>query len=533
MRRQLITALAVVLLGMASAAAQDAQTKAPSGRAAPIPAADAGHDKSQPAPLRQLPPDQSKAFELSLPGRTLTFTATAGSIPFRAGDGRLLAELGYVAYILDGTDPVRRPVTFAFNGGPGSASAWVHIGGFGPWRLPLEGAGLAPSANPVLLPNAETWLDFTDLVFLDPASTGFSRLARMTTEGGGRGASNNRDGGGPGFFHSVEGDAAATAEMIERWLRRHGRLASPKFITGESYGGIRAPKTAALLNTQIGVGVNGLILISPVLDFGLFRVPRHHPTMFVNALPTIAAAAREAAGKGVADRRELAEVEAYARGEYLLDLMRGPRDQAAVDRMVKRVAVYAGLSEAVVRSYGARIDEGIYLREANRPSGQTASGYDATVRGDEADPTAPFPTWSDPFTSALAAPMRSAMLQLYERIGIKTELDYHLSSREAFSNWFWGSGNSRPESFTQLRAALALDPRLQVLVTHGFTDLRTPYFASALVLDQLPTFANGRVALQVYPGGHMHYSRQASRIALRQDVKALIERALAADPSRP
>ena len=486
-------------------------------------------------PVRQLPADSTTAHSVDLPGRTLKFSVTAGSIPLLADDGRVLAEIGYVSYHLDGADPLKRPVTFAFNGGPGSASSWVHIGGFGPWRIPIDGVAVSPSAPPVLLPNAETWLDFTDLVFIDPAGTGYSRIARPSTEagaaaggnaGGNAGGGGNRAQGGNAFFYSVNGDVDSVSETIAKWLRKHNRLASPKMLVGESYGGIRAPKVTHLLQTQYGVGMNALLLVSPVMDFGQFRGPRHRMPMFVNTLPTIAAAAQEAKGKPFKSRDELADVEAYARGEYVQDFMRGPRDAAALDRMIKRVAGYSGLTEATVRQYGAKFDEFIYIREANRASGRQASGYDTSVTGDDADPTAYFPRWDDPFSGALTAPVKSAMLDLYVKLGWKTEMAYNLASGDAFRGWQWGNSTDGVESFTQLRAAMALDPQLRLLVTHGATDLRTPYFASVLLLEQLPAFVNntpGRVKLQLYPGGHMHYSREGSRKALRDDAKALIE----------
>ncbi len=293
-------ALALVLAPVLQATAQDAAVKnAPATKQA-----DTANRATPSAPARQLPADVSTQHTLELPGRTLKFKATAGSIPLLSDDGKLLAEMGYVSYQLDGADPLKRPVAFAFNGGPGSASAWVHIGGFGPWRLPLDGAALSPSAPPVLLPNAETWLDFTDLVFIDPIGTGYSRLAKVpeaapgsatppAPSGGGDG---NRNQGGTRYFYSVNGDAESVADMMAKWLTKHARTLSPKIIVGESYGGIRAPKTAHILQSSKGVGVSAIMLVSPVMDYGTFRGPRHRTHTFINKLPTIAAAAREAKG---------------------------------------------------------------------------------------------------------------------------------------------------------------------------------------------------------------------------------------------
>jgi carboxypeptidase C (cathepsin A) len=521
--------LVLQLAGVAGVLAQGVQ-HAPSQSGKP-----AGREaqSSKPAnpnrPKRQLPPDHTSRQTLDLPGRQLAFKATVGSIPLRTEDGRITAEIGYVSYQLLGADPAKRPVTFAFNGGPGSASAWVHAVGFGPWRLSTEPGAIAPSAPAVLAPNPETWLDFTDLVFIDPAGTGFSRLARpSSTARSGSSPATNRTAtpkGGQSTarnYYSVDGDADSIAEMIALWLRRHHRNQSPKVLVGESYGGIRAPKVVHRLQTRYGAGMSAMVLISPVLDFATFRGPRHRVEPFVHWLPSIAAAAREAKGHPFKSREELAEVEAYARGEFLSDLMRGPRDTQALDRLVTRVAAISGLSEPVVRQYGGRLNEFIYIREANRSKQRRASGYDVTITGDDADPTAYFPRWDDPFAAALTAPLKGAMMDLYVRLGWKTELAYHLSAR---LKWNWGNKSNGVESMTQLKSALALDPKLRLLITHGATDLRTPYFASALLLEQLPGYAekpNGRVSLKLYPGGHMHYSRAGSRKALRADVEALI-----------
>jgi carboxypeptidase C (cathepsin A) len=546
-----IAATGLIVLHGASASAQDAQpSNQPSAQAPSIQPGQlrqgsgqarsdqAGIAAATPAPpRRQLPADSTTRHTIDLPDRKLSFRATAGSIPLLAEDGRLTAEIGYVSYQLDGADPAKRPVTFAFNGGPGSSSAWVHVVGFGPWRLSTEAKNLSPSAPAVLSPNPETWLDFTDLVFIDPAGTGFSRLARSPPAEGNAAASQSNPAPPdsvpttPGArtapparnYYSVDGDADSVAEMIALWLRRNQRNVSPKILVGESYGGIRGPKVVHRLQTQYGAGMSAVVLVSPVMDFALFRGPRHRTAAFVNWLPTVAAAAREAKGQTFKTRDELTEVEAYARGEYFADLTRGPRDAAALDRVVKKVAAYAALPEPVVRQYGGRLDEFIYIREANRAAQLQASGYDASITGDDADPTSYIPRWDDPFAAALTAPIKGAMADLYASLGWKTDMAYHLS---ASLSWQWGNANNGIESMTQLQSAMALDPKLRVLVTHGATDLRTPYFGSVMLLEQLPGYADkpkDRVQLKLYPGGHMHYSREGSRKALRDDAKALVD----------
>ena len=479
-----------------------------------------------PAPsTARLPADSRTSHTLNLPGRTLRFTATVGALPITNGSGRVLAEIAYVAYTLDNGDTRTRPVTFAFNGGPGSASTWLHLGGLGPWRLPLTPEMARPSAVPALLPNAETWLDFTDLVFIDPVGTGYSAIVpdpqSSGAPAGARGGAGSRDEGGPRWFYSVGGDVESLSDFMQSWLKRSDRLAAPKMIAGESYGGFRAPRIAHFLQRQRGVGINAMVLISPVLDFESRRAG-HTPLYYVKLLPSIGAAALERKGQPVS-RPALSAVESYARGELLLDLMRGPRDATAVDNVVRRIADISGLPLEAVRRHGGRLSGAAYMREAYGSERRVASLYDVSMTGFDPYPTTPGSRFDDPFTTGLAAPMTSAMIELYAKLGWRVDRSYSMLSSETNRAWIWGNSPSAPEAISSMKEALSLDPRLRVLVTHGFTDLVTPYFASALQLDQIPDYGEaGRVSLIVYPGGHMHYSRDASRVALRQDAEKLL-----------
>jgi carboxypeptidase C (cathepsin A) len=486
----------------------------------------------------RLPPPSRTEHTLALDGRTLRFTATAGAIPITNSAGRTLAEIAYVAYTLDNADPRRRPVTFAFNGGPGSASAWLHIGALGPWRLPLASASASPSAPPALVPNAETWLDFTDLVFIDPVGTGYSQLLGEAGDAQAAGGSKrgsrpqpaepaNREEGGPRYFWSVNGDVESLADFIQEWLKRADRMTSPKMLVGESYGGFRAPKIVHLLQRQRGVAINALVLVSPVLDFEGRRGARHSPATYANLLPSLAAATLERQGK-VPTRELLSEVEAYARTDYLVDLLRGPRNRAAVDRIVARVAGFTSLPEDVVRRHGGRLGSLAYIREVNRPDQKVASFYDASVTGFDPDPGSGNSRFDDPFTAALATPLTNAMGDLFTtRLQWRTERTYHLHGRRANRAWIWGNSPSPPEAVSALKEVLSLDTRFQVLVTHGFTDLVTPYATSEIILDQLPAYGDlARASSLVYPGGHMFYSRDASRAAFRRDAEQLLSKTL-------
>ncbi len=495
---------------------------------------------------RMLPGDSDTTHTLELPGRSLKFNATAGTIPFRNAEGRLLGEFAYIAYTMPNTETSKRPVTFAFNGGPGSSSAWLHLGALGPWRLPLDAASPSASASPALIANAETWLDFTDLVFIDPIGTGYSRLAQTsqqqqdaagqspTTQSQNRAQSPARDGGtresgGQRFFWSVNGDVESVAEFIQLWLKKTNRFASPKMIVGESYGGIRAPKVTSALQTRLGVGINAMVLVSPVLDYGDRGSWRgSSPTGLSSVLPSLAASAIEAKDSNVVLQRSvLADAEGYARGDYLADLRRGPDDSAALDRMAKRLASLLNLPEPLVRQYGGRVDSFIYRREANRTTGKVASIYDSSVKAFDPEPTSYFPANNnDPFIAAHAAPMTGAMVDLYAtRLKYSVDQPYKMANAAVLGAWVYPNQPYALNSTTELRAALALDPKLKVLVTHGFNDTITPYFASDTVLAQIPAYGGdkSRLGLIVYPGGHMFYSRDASRKAFRDDARKLLE----------
>jgi carboxypeptidase C (cathepsin A) len=314
----------------------------------------------------------------------------------------------------------------------------------------------------------------------------------------------------------------ALTVVVRRWLAANDRLLSPKFIVGESYGGFRGPRLAKALATEQGVGVSGLVLVSPALDFAMLG-DSNEPFPSAILLPSFAAAARER--NGAVTREQLADVERYASGDYLLDFLRGPRDAAATARMVDRVSALTGLDPALVRRLGGRVDKETFLREFDRAHGKVGADYDATILAYDPSPAANRSRWLDPVLDAAMAPMASAMVDLYAReLGWRTDIHYEPLNARVNRAWDWGDELHAPESMRPLREMLALDPNFRVLVTHGLTDLQIPYFGAKLLLDQVPDYgAPGRLTLKVYPGGHMHYMRDDTRKALREDARALIE----------
>ncbi len=459
-------------------------------------------------PTQPLPPESITQHRIVVDGRPLEFRARAGAVPLvDAAKGTPQAEVAFVSFELAGADPARRPIVFAFNGGPGAGSAWLALGGLGPWRIRMDGDALSPSAPPAPIENQESWLPFADLVFVDPPGAGYSRISSADQEV-------------RKSFHSVDGDIDALAVVVRKWLATHDRLASPKFIAGESYGGFRAPRLAQRLAEHENIGVRGLLLISPALDIGY--IEGRSPLALAARLPSFAAVAR-----GGVDRSGLADVEAYAASEFIVDLVKGPADAAALARLTQRVSDYTGLEPALVRQANGRIDVGAFVRARGRDRKSVLSSYDGMIAGLDPDPSRPIGDYPDAMLDTLRAPLATAMSSLVTGplAWPVRELRYEILNDAVAGRWDWGRGGRREaESAGALRRILALDPRLRILVVHGSTDLATPYFATKLMLDQLPVAgAAERIRFVVTPGGHMLYAHDKSRATLRDEARKTIE----------
>ena len=504
-------AFLVPLLAIANARADDAAPETPAAAAPGAQKGGGGRAASAPASTataeqHKLPPDSVTKQALELPGRKLAFTATAGSIRLFDDKGEPQADIAITAYQLDGADRASRPVTFIFNGGPGASSAWLQLGNNGPWRLSIDADAVTPSTAPELRPNADTWLDFTDLVFIDPVGTGYSRFVASGEEVRKR-------------FFSVDGDVASLAVTIRRWLEKNDRLLSPKYVAGESYGGIRGPKLVRNLQIQQGIGISGLILLSPVFDFREFS--GSSMLQYVWSLPSYAAVARERQRKNVS-RADLKDVETYARTEFLVDLLKGQADADATSRLADKVAALTGIDQAVSRRLAGRFDIAEFRREFDRGDGKVTGRYDGSVLGTDPYPDSSFFHFGDQSGDALQAPLTSAAVDLITRkLNWRPDGSYELLNPAVERAWDFGRGMQPLESLTELRQVLALDPKLKVLVGHGLFDLATPYFGSQVLLDQLPPFA-ARIKLVVYPGGHMFYSRDDARQGFRSEAQAMM-----------
>jgi len=460
-------------------------------------------DEAKPAPFSE---DKTVKQAALIGGSKIGYDATVGHIPVRDDKGKTIAEVVYTAYVVPGGSP-DRPVTFAFNGGPGASSVYLNLGAIGPKRVQFGDEGDAPSDSPMLKDNANSWLDFTDLVFIDPVGTGFSRSLQEADKT-------------KKSFFTTETDIKYLSRIVYDWLVKNGRLRSPKYVIGESYGGYRAPRIALELQTQLGVGVNGIVMVSPYLDpAAVGDGTALSPLPWMINLPSMAAAKLEREGRLSA--QTMAPVEAYTRGQFATDFFAGRSDPAATGRMVDTVTQLTGLDRNLVARLGGRVDIGTFLRESHRDQGKIGSVYDSNVTAWDPFPGAAQQQSGDPILNALIAPTTSAMVDFITRtVGWKIDARYNALSYEV--NAAWDNGQAKDSPVTDLRKAIANDPRMKVMIVHGYNDLSCPFFGSQLIIDQMPSFGTpSRIRLDVYPGGHMFYSRNGSGAAFRADAKAL------------
>jgi carboxypeptidase C (cathepsin A) len=437
-------------------------------------------------------------------GKTINYTATVGSLPVRDETGKKIAEVVFTAYTLDGPRDPNRPVTFAFNGGPGASSVYLNLGAIGPKRIQFGAKGDSASAPVRLDDNPSTWLDFTDLVFIDPVGTGFSHSLVNEAETKKR-------------FWATKPDIEYLSRITYDWLLKNGRLGSPKYVVGESYGGFRGPRITHYLQTQLGVGINGVVLVSPLLDGAARQDGDVSPLPWMINLASISAANLDRQNK--LTPQAMADIEAYIRGDYMQTLVKGRTDPAAFDAMVKHVSDLTGLDPTFVRRLGGRLETQAYLREVFRDRGELGSRYDSNVTAYDPFPWAPEQETNDPILDSIVAPTTSAMVDFMTRIvGWKVDGRYEALSSTVGRGWDRGHAQDQ-ESVTDLRQAVALDPKLRMLIAHGYDDLSCPYFASVLIVDQTPVMGDPtRLRVKAYPGGHMFYSRPDSGAALRHDV---------------
>jgi carboxypeptidase C (cathepsin A) len=447
-------------------------------------------------------------------GETIAYTARAGTIVLKDEDGSARASFFFVSYTKDGVDPTTRPITFTFNGGPGSSSVWLHMGAFGPKRLAYkDDAGQAAQPPYKLVDNEGTILDVTDLVFIDPVTTGYSRAIPFADAK---------------KFHGYDADINSVGEFIRLWTTRYSRWSSPKFLAGESYGTTRAAGLAGWLHEQ-GYYLNGVILISSILNFGTARFDSGNDLPYALFLPTYTATAwyhKRLAPELQADlRKTLDEAQAFAAGEYNAALMQGDALPEAQRRSIAaKVARLTGLSQDYVERSNLRINISRFDKELMRDRRRTVGRLDSRFTGIDVDAAGDRPEF-DPSHAAIMGGY-TAVFNDYVRRVLKYETDapYEILTGKV-QPWSYERVNNRYLDVAEtLRGAMTRNPFLRVFVGNGYYDLATPFAATNYTFGrmQLDPELRNNVVMTYYEGGHMMYVDRKAHHALREDLVRFI-----------
>jgi len=462
---------------------------------------------------------------MKLAGEEVSYAADADWLILRKNE-KPVAEMFHVYYAL-ADDAGPRPLTIVFNGGPGAASAYLHVGALGPKRVRFNVNGTAPAPPVELVDNTETWLEFTDLVFVDPVGTGFSRAIADDDEKDKKNATESAK-----DFWKVDRDIHALGEFISKFLSAKHRWDSPIFIAGESYGGFRAAKLARVAQETYGVGINGAILISPALEFALLDNSDYDLLPWIDVLPSMAAAAAHH-GKAPAFATESAiDVIMSAAEEFATSV--APRMLLAGDslpehdrrRIAQEFADRIGIDPDIIARSGGRVGTERFARELLREQGLVCGLYDATVTTSDPYPDRDSFGGPDPTLRSIERVFAAGInTHLRRGLGLVSERDYHLLSMEVNQGWQVDTERHALESqigaTDDLRYGMSLNPHMKVRITHGVYDLVTPYFSSNRIarLMRLSDSAKSNLSLKHYPGGHMFYAWEASRAEFSRDIR--------------
>ncbi len=471
-------------------------------------------------PARSAPTEPAiRTAQITLGGRTVKYRATAAFLPLLTEKGETTAHVFHVAYVETGTDAKKRPVTFVFNGGPGAASVWLHLGGLGPRRVKMSEEGWALKPPGRVIDNAESWLSFTDLVFIDPVGTGYSRPAKGHKQK---------------EFSGIREDAQSVGEFIRRWTVENGRWESPKFLCGESYGTTRAAALSGELQGKYGLYLNGIVLVSSVLNFQTIRFGRGNDLPYVLFLPAYTATAwyhgalaAELQGRPLTD--VLREAEAFALNTYLPALAKGdalPKDENIAVR--KLLSKWTGLSEEFVARSNLRLPLPRFAKELLRKQRRTVGRLDSRYKGIDRDNAGGRYEY-DAAMSAISGPFSQAIKHYLRReLGFKSTWTYETLSGRVRPWSYKGYEGRYVNVAGTLRDAMTKNPHLRVLIASGYFDLATPYFATDYTVRHLglDPALRGHLKVAYYEAGHMMYVRQKSRRKLQQDAAAFYRDAL-------
>lgn len=464
--------------------------------------------------LREEKTSQTK-HSVKIDGKEIKYTATAGTLLLKQEDGTPKASVFYIAYTKDDvSDTSQRPVTFTFNGGPGSASVWLHLGAIGPRRVQMGDAGALLPPPYKLVDNESSLLDVSDLVFIDPVSTGYSRAV---------------PGEAPRQFHGVQEDVESVADFIRLYTTRNKRWSSPKFLAGESYGTTRAAGLSGYLQQRYGMYLNGIVLISSILNFETVEFDRGNDLPYILYLPTYTAIAwyhKKLAGDLQGDlQKAIEESRKFAVGDYADALMTGDALPAARrTEITQKLSRLTGISTEYIDRSDLRIEIQRFTKELLRNERRTIGRIDARFTGIDADAAGETPDF-DPSIAAIIGPY-SGMLNDYVRNELKfdSDLPYEVLTSNVHP-WNYSPYENRYVNVAEtLRSAMTRNPFLRVFVAKGYYDLATPFFAADYTFDHLgldPTL-RGHLSGAYYEAGHMMYVHPPSLVKLKQDMAKFI-----------
>jgi carboxypeptidase C (cathepsin A) len=465
-------------------------------------------DKEEHFDVSEVPPVITH-HQAALNGKSLSYTATTGRLPIKRADGKIEAEMFFVAYTLDGQDVTKRPLTFAFNGGPGSASVWLHMGAIGPKSVVLQPNGFMPAAPYRLEDNPDTLLDRSDIVFVDAMSTGYSRAAtaELTQK-----------------FLGVKGDIQAFGEFIRLYLSRYERWSSPLFLLGESYGTTRAAGIAGYLADH-GIAFNGVTLLSMAVDFQTLEWNKSNDMPYFLLVPTfnmIAAYHHKLSAdltQDMAKTRE--EVVRWSTNDYALALGKGdamtPEEHS---KIVQQLSRYLGLRPEVIEANGLRIDVPTFTNELLLDQKLVVGRLDGRFTSPNPDDN----NFYDPTSAAILPPYTSAFNNyLRTELNYKSDAPYRVFAYDepGFQKWDWGNAEQGfPSTAGGLRSAMIKNPYMKILVMEGFYDLATPFTAANWTMDHLnlDTKFRQNVSYATYGAGHMVYVDRLEHDKMKKDL---------------
>ncbi len=507
----------LVLFAALGLAAQQPASRQQPPAAQPQPAA---QQAPRPAEARPQPKEIKEETSVThhtarIGGQEIKYTATAGTLVLRKEDGTPRASMFYVAYTKDDVaDLAKRPITFAFNGGPGSSSVWLHLGALGPRRVLMEDNGHPLPPPYRIVDNEYSILDRTDLVFIDPVSTGYSR------------ASEEKE---AKEFHGFTEDVASVGEFIRTYATRNERWLSPKYLAGESYGTTRAAGLSGYLQDQAGMNLNGIVLISAVLNFETISFAEGNDLAYVLFLPTYTSTAwyhKKLPADLQADlAKAVAESERFASGEYTLALMKGDRLTAGErSAVVKQLARLTGLTPAYVEENDLRIRSERFRQQLLRGERRTVGRYDSRITGPDADAASSTPDY-DPSYAAVQGPFTAAFNE-YVRKDLKftSELPYEILTSRV-RPWSWKPYENRfVDVAGTLRSAMIRNTSLRVFIAKGYYDLATPQYAIDYTVAhmQLEPALRRNITGAYFDAGHMLYTNKPSLEQLKRDLAAFI-----------